>query len=61
MIIITFFFLSKGILVNLPSNLTTKGTFNLIFLQALVIPLAIMAQFTIPPNMFTKTALTYKE
>lgn len=46
---------------NEPSNLTIKGTWSLILLQAFVIPFAIMAQFTIPPKMLTKTALTWKK
>lgn len=41
-----------------PSSLTTNGTFSFIVLSAPMIPLAIVAQFTIPPNTLTRTALT---
>lgn len=44
-----------------PSSLTTRGTFSSSSRQALVIPLAIMAQFTIPPKMFTSIASTCRE
>ena len=42
-----------------PSNLTTRGIFNSNALAAFTIPLATVAQFTIPPKMFTRTAFTY--
>ena len=42
-----------------PSNLTTRGMERWISLQAAMIPLAIVAQFTIPPKMFTKIAFTW--
>lgn len=44
-----------------PSSLTTRGTFNSSSWQALVIPLAMMAQFTIPPKMFTRIASTCRK
>lgn len=44
-----------------PSSLTTRGTFSSSSWQALVIPLAMMAQFTIPPNMFTRIASTCRK
>jgi len=48
----------KHLIKNLPSNLTTNGTFKSNFLEALIKPFAIVAQFTIPPNTLTKIALT---
>lgn len=44
-----------------PSSLTTRGTFSSSSLHALVMPLAIIAQFTIPPKMLTSIASTYKK
>ena len=41
-----------------PSNLTTNGNFKSMDLQAFTTPLAIVAQFTIPPKTFTRMALT---
>lgn len=41
-----------------PSSLTTRGNVKFRALAALTIPLATVAQLTIPPNMFTSTALT---
>ena len=43
----------------IPSNRTMRGKERLMALQALVIPLAIVAQLTIPPNTFTRIALTW--
>ena len=43
-----------------PSSLTTTGTVILIDLAAFTMPLAIVAQFTIPPNTFTRIAFTCK-
>lgn len=42
----------------LPSSLTTSGTFSSSSRQALVMPLAMMAQLTMPPKMLTKIAST---
>ena len=42
-----------------PSSLTTSGIFRSSDLAAFTIPLATVAQLTIPPNMFTRIALTY--
>jgi len=44
--------------VILPSSLTTSGTFNSNSRQALVMPLAMMAQLTMPPKMLTRMAST---
>ena len=41
-----------------PSNLTVSGTVKSKLLVALIIPLAMVAQFTIPPNTFTKIDFT---
>jgi hypothetical protein len=43
----------------LPSSLTISGTFNSMRLQAPTIPDAMVAQLTIPPNTFTRIALTF--
>ena len=42
----------------LPSRRTTTGTFKFILSYAFVIPLATVAQFTIPPNILTKITAT---
>ena len=42
----------------LPCSLTINGTVSLMVLHAFTMPLAIVAQFTMPPNIFTKIALT---
>ena len=41
-----------------PSSLTTRGISRLMEWQALTIPLAIVAQLTIPPKTLTRIALT---
>lgn len=41
-----------------PSSLTTSGTLSSSSRQALAMPLAMMAQLTIPPKMFTRIAST---
>lgn len=41
-----------------PSSLTTSGTLSSSSRQALVMPLAMMAQLTIPPKMLTRMAST---
>ncbi len=41
-----------------PSSLTTRGSLRSMALQALTTPLAIVAQFTIPPKTLTRIALT---
>ena len=46
-------------LMTIPSSLTTRGMESWISLQAAMMPLAIVAQFTIPPNMFTSIAFTW--
>jgi hypothetical protein len=43
---------------SLPWSLTINGFESSIFFNALVIPLAIVAQFTIPPNTFINMAFT---
>ena len=43
-----------------PSSLTTSGTLSSSSRQALVMPLAMMAQLTMPPKMFTRTASTWR-
>jgi len=45
-------------IIFIPSTRTTKGTVNPTFFTALITPLAIVAQLTIPPNTFTKIAFT---
>lgn len=45
-------------LSNKPCSRTIRGTLTSIDLQALTIPLAMVAQLTIPPKIFTKIALT---
>ena len=42
-----------------PSNLTTNGTDNVILLKAFTIPLAIVAQLTIPPKILTNIPFTF--
>ena len=42
----------------IPSRRTTMGKVRFMFWYALVIPFAMVAQFTIPPKIFTKIALT---
>ena len=42
----------------LPSSRTMRGNCNFISLHAAIIPFAIVTQFTIPPKMLTKIALT---
>lgn len=44
---------------NLPSSRTTSGTLSSSSRQALVIPLAMMAQLTIPPKILTRMASTW--
>lgn len=46
---------------NLPSSRTTSGTLSSSSRQALVIPLAIMAQLTIPPKILTRMASTWNK
>ena len=41
-----------------PSRRTTRGTLKLTLRAAATIPLAIVSHFIIPPNMFTRIALT---
>ena len=41
-----------------PSRRTTRGNCRLMDLQALVMPLAMVAQLTMPPKMFTRMAFT---
>ena len=46
---------------NLPSSRTTSGTLSSSSRQALVIPLAMMAQLTIPPKILTRMASTWNQ
>lgn len=46
---------------NSPSSRTTRGTFSSSSRQALVIPLAMMAQLTIPPKILTRMASTWNQ
>lgn len=54
---------AEGILVlgswDSPSSRTTRGTLSSSSRQALVIPLAMMAQLTIPPKILTRIASTW--
>lgn len=54
---------APGILVlgswDSPSSRTTRGTLSSSSRQALVIPLAMMAQLTIPPKILTRIASTW--
>lgn len=44
--------------MSIPSSLTTSGMPTGLFCSTLTMPVAIVAVFTIPPNIFTKRAFT---
>ena len=54
-----FLIISLAFSMLVPCKRTMSGTLSLMVRQAFTIPLAMMAQLTIPPKMLTKMAFTY--
>lgn len=57
--IMTQLLLKRKHLNLLPSNLTTSGILRFKLRNAVMIPFAIVVQFTIPPNTFTRITFTF--
>ena len=53
------YFVCQQFMKYIPSSLTTRGILSPISLHAPMMPLAMVVQSTIPPNMFTNIAFTY--